>query len=355
MTKRSMLLSLASGKLGDMVFYRAGGEQRTRTRVIPKNPKTIAQMNQRLKMLNPSAIYRSLGSLLSASFTERKSNQSSANKFMSEAVSSLPYYITKSMKEDLLCVPFGAKLSSGSLGIRVEANVKNVYPQSGGQPIQAMVYDCLFRTFPTSGGFPETSGEPVAGLLGTLTQGYDIAEFLRAMLIPSVPTKFTISVVAGAPVMVDEENGVDAWKIGVRTYSVDGDTCTVSYHGCPEASDYTYLHVMNAMTAGTQRAICAGLGSTDGVEVAKHPTAVILAYEEEGKLVVSTSYMSSVGATGITPKRNFVRYFKEGGVIYVQAMNEYGYTQGSALNSQVLNTTQESDEDEEEGGEDLTS
>lgn len=355
MTKRSMLLSLASGKLGDMVFYRAGGEQRTRTRVIPKNPKTIAQMNQRLKMLNPSAIYRSLGSLLSASFTERKSNQSSANKFMSEAVSSLPYYITKSMKEDLFCVPFGAKLSSGSLGIRVEANVKNVYPQSGGQPIQAMVYDCLFRTFPTSGGFPETSGEPVAGLLGTLTQGYDVAQFLRAMLIPSVPTKFTISVVAGAPVMVDEENGVDAWKIGVRTYSVDGDTCTVSYHGCPEASDYTYLHVMNAMTAGTQRAICAGLGSTDGVEVAKHPTAVILAYEEEGKLVVSTSYMSSVGATGITPKRNFVRYFKEGGVIYVQAMNEYGYTQGSALNSQVLNTTQESDEDEEEGGEDLTS
>lgn len=355
MTKRSMLLSLASGKLGDMVFYRAGGEQRTRTRVIPKNPKTIAQMNQRLKMLNPSTIYRSLGGLLSASFTERKSNQSSANKFMSEAVSSMPYYITKSMKENSICVPFGAKLSSGSLGIRVEANTKDVYPQSGGSPIQAMVYDCLFRTFPTSGGFPETSGEPVAGLLGTLTQGYDIANFLRAMLIPSVPTKFTISVVAGAPVMVDEENGVDAWKLGVRTYSVDGDTCTVSYHGCPEASDYAYLHVMNAMTAGTQRAICAGLGSTDGVEVAKHPTAVILAFEEEGKLIVSTSYMSSVGATGITPKRKFDRYFKEGGVIYVQAMNEYGYTQGSALNGQVLNTTQESDEDEEEGGEDLTS
>lgn len=355
MTKRSMLLSLASGKLGDMVFYRAGGEQRTRTRVVPKNPKTIAQMNQRLKMLNPSAIYRSLGSLLSASFTERKSNQSSANKFMSEAVSSLPFYITKSMKEDSLCVPFGAKLSSGSLGIRVEAETKNVYPKSGGEPIQAMTYGCLFRTFPQSGSIPETSGEPVAGLLGTLTQGYDIAQFLRAMLIPSVPSKFSISVVAGVPVTVDEENGVDAWKLGVRTYSVDGDECKVSYHGCPEASDYAYLHVMNAMTAGTQRAICAGLGSEDGVEVAKHPTAVILAFEEEGKLVVSTSYMSSFGATGTSPKRNFVRYFKEGGIIYVQAMNEYGFTQGSALNGQVLNTTQESDEDEEEGGEDLTS
>ena len=353
MTKRSMLLSLASGKLGDMVFYRAGGEQRTRTRVIPKNPKSIAQMNQRLRMLNPSAIYRSLGSLLSASFVDRKSNQSSANKFMSDAISTLPYYITKAMKDELLCVPFGAKVASGNLGVRVEATTKNVYPKTGGEPIQAMTYGCLFDASATSGGgFISRPVEDVAGLGGIIDSVDSNAAFLRAALIPSVPSKFTISVIAGAPITVDEDQKIEAWRLGVRTYSVDGDTLSVSYRGCPEAEDFTYLHAVNGAAAGTSLEITAGLASSNGVDVAKHPTAIILAFEEEGQLKVTTSFVSSFGATGTTPKRNFVRFFKEGGAIYVQAMNEYGFTQGSALNGQVLNTTQEA-EGEEEGGEEL--
>lgn len=356
MTKRSMLLSLASGKLGDMVFYRAGGEQRTRTRVIPKNPKSIAQMNQRLRMLNPSSIYRSLGSLLSASFTERKSNQSSANKFMSEAISTLPYYITKQMKDELICVPFGAQLSSGSLGLRVEGTTKNVYNQGGGDAIQAITYDCLFDAYTVSGGGFLPIPDTVAGLRNAIEDDDQNAAFLRASLIPSVPEKFTISVVAGVPVLIDEDNEIYGWKLGVRTYNVNGDTLRVTYSGCPDAEDYTHLHAMHKFSAGTSLSICAGLGSTDGLEVAKHPTAVILAFEQEGKLMVTTSYMSSAGATGTTAKRNFVRFFKDGGMIYVQAMNEYGFSQGSSLNGQVLNTNQEEDGGEDlEGGEDLTS
>lgn len=356
MTKRSMLLSLASGKLGDMVFYRAGGEQRTRTRVIPKNPKTIAQMNQRLRMLNPSAIYRSLGSILSASFVDRNSNQSSANKFMSDAISTLPFYITKAMKDELLCVPFGAKVASGNIGVRVEATTKNVYPTAGGTPIQAMTYGCLFDAYTTMGGMFEP--EAVAGVTGVLLDTDNNAAFLRAALIPSVPSKFTISVIAGAPIVVDEDQEIEAWRLGVRTYSVDGDTLSVSYRGCPEAEEFTHLHAVHRAAAGTSLEITTGFADSNGVEVAKHPTAIILAFEEEGQLKVTTSFVSSFGATGITPKRNFVRFFKEGGVIYLQAMDEYGFTQGSALNAQKLNTTQESESvggDEEEGGEDLTS
>lgn len=352
MTKRSMLLSLASGKLGDMVFYRAGGEQRTRTRVIPKNPKTIAQMNQRLRMLNPSSIYRSLGSLLSASFVDRKSNQSSANKFMSDAISTLPYYITKAMKDELLCVPFGAKLSAGNLGVRVEATTKNVYPSQGGTAIQAMTYGCLFDSSALPvGGFVTDRVVDVAGLSGVLLDSNDNAPLLRAALIPSVPSKFTISVIAGAPITVDEDQEIEAWRLGVRTYSVDGDTLSVSYRGCPEAEEFTYLHAVYGESGGTSLEITTGFASLDGVDVAKHPTAIILAFEEEGQLKVTTSFVSSFGATGITPKRNFVRFFKEGGVIYVQAMNEYGFTQGSTLNAQILNTTQEESGESDEGDE----
>lgn len=357
MTKRSMLLSLASGKLGDMVFYRAGGEQRTRTRVVPKNPKSIAQMNQRLRMLNPSSIYRSLHSILGASFTERKSNQSSANKFMSEAISTLPYYITKQMKEELLCVPFGAKLSSGSLGLRVEAVTKNVDPQQSDKPLQAQVYDCLFDTWQGAGGGFMPYPSPIAGFGGVLHDEEGTAAFLRASLIPSVPEKFTISVIAGAPVLIDEDKEIYAWKLGVRTYAVDGDEIEITYRGCPEADDFAHLHAVHSLRAGTKMSICAGMASEDGVEVAKHPTAIILSYEQDGKLVVTNSFVSSSGATGTTPKKRFDRYFKDGGMIYVQTMSEYGFSQGSALNGQVLNTRQEaeSDSEEEEGGEDLTS
>lgn len=354
MTKKSMLLSIASGKLGDMVFYRAGGEQRTRTRVVPKNPKTIAQMNQRLRMLNPSAIYRSLPSILTASFTERKSNQSSANKFMSEAISTLPYYITKQMKEDSICVPFGVKLSSGSLGVRVEGQTKNVLPTMMGEPILAMAYECLFDgTIATPEGVDVYNGN-VGGLPGSLTSSDKNAKYLRAALIPSVPDKFTISVVAGAPVLVDEDKEIYGWKIGVRTYSVDGDTLHITYKGCPEAEDYAHLHYVYSSKGGSQTVITAGAASANGIDVAQHPTAVILSFEQEGKLVVSTSYMSAVGATGTTPKRNFDRFYKEGGAIYVQAMNEYGFTTGSSLNGQALNTTEEPiTGGDPEGGEDL--
>lgn len=356
MTKRSMLLSLASGKLGDMVFYRAGGEQRTRTRVIPKNPKTIAQMNQRLRMLNPSSIYRSLGSLLSASFVDRKSNQSSANKFMSDAISTMLFYITKAMKDELLCVPFGAKLSAGNIGVRVEATTKSVYPEGGGSAVQAMTYGCLFNATINSGNGFKAQPTTIAGIDGALLDDDSNAAFLRAALIPSVPSKFTISVVAGAPIVVDEDQEIEAWRLGVRTYSVDGDTLAVSYRGCPEAEEFTHLHAVFTGQGSSTLEITAGFASADGVEVAKHPTAIILAFEEDGQLKVTTSFVSSFGATGTTPKRNFVRFFKEGGAIYLQAMNEYGFTQGSALNMQVLNTTQEpesGDTDSGDEGEDL--
>lgn len=350
MTKRSMLLSLASGKLGDMVFYRAGGEQRTRTRVVPKNPKTIAQMTQRLRMLNPSAIYRSLSSVLSASFVERKSNQSSANKFISDAISTLPYYITKAMKDELLCVPFGAKVASGNIGVRVEGTTKNVYPEKSGEPIQAMTYGCLFDASATSGGGFHDYPEAIAGVRGALLDDDFNAAFLRAALIPSVPDKFTISVIAGAPITVDEDQGIEAWRLGVRTYSVDGNTLSVSYRGCPEAEEFTHLHAVNRTAAGTTLEITTGFADSNGVDVAKHPTAIILAFEEEGQLKVTTSFISSFGATGITPKRNFVRFFKEGGVIYVQAMNEYGFTQGTALSAQQLNATQETEDGSTDAG-----
>lgn len=47
MGKNNLILGTGRGKLGDIVFYRTGGEQRFRTRVRPTNPRTNAQLLQR--------------------------------------------------------------------------------------------------------------------------------------------------------------------------------------------------------------------------------------------------------------------------------------------------------------------
>lgn len=47
MGKNNLLIGTARGKLGDIVFYRTGGEQRFRTRVRPTNPRSNAQLLQR--------------------------------------------------------------------------------------------------------------------------------------------------------------------------------------------------------------------------------------------------------------------------------------------------------------------
>lgn len=109
-----MLLGLAKGKVGDLVFYRDGGEQRTRTRVIPKNPRTPAQMTQRAKIANVSGIYRALASLMADSFTNRPSNQSGYNAFASSAIALSPF-MTKQQANAACVLPQPAILSRGVL------------------------------------------------------------------------------------------------------------------------------------------------------------------------------------------------------------------------------------------------
>lgn len=114
MSKRNMLLGLAAGKIGDLVFYRDGGEQRTRTRVIPRNPRTSAQQAQRSKIANASAMYRLLSAVLADSFVSRPSNQSGFNAYSQLAIPTSPY-MTRSMAAADCVLPQPAVISKGTL------------------------------------------------------------------------------------------------------------------------------------------------------------------------------------------------------------------------------------------------
>lgn len=82
MSKRSLFWGNGSGKLGEAVFYRAGGEQRTRTYVKNvKNPKTYNQALQRTKFNNVVGAYKALSGAVKSFYTSRNANQSPFNAF----------------------------------------------------------------------------------------------------------------------------------------------------------------------------------------------------------------------------------------------------------------------------------
>lgn len=83
MSKRSLFWGHASGKLGEAVYYRAGGEQRTRAYVHKiKNPKTRAQALQRTKFNNMVAVFRGTSVFVKSLFKAEKSSQSPFNAFV---------------------------------------------------------------------------------------------------------------------------------------------------------------------------------------------------------------------------------------------------------------------------------
>lgn len=82
MSKRSLFWGHGSGKLGEAVYYRAGGEQRTRayTKIV-KNPKTYSQAVQRTKFNNLVGCYKAISIAVKSFYTNKNANQSPFNAF----------------------------------------------------------------------------------------------------------------------------------------------------------------------------------------------------------------------------------------------------------------------------------
>ena len=82
MSKRSLFWGNGSGKLGEAVFYRAGGEQRTRAYVKNvKNPKSYQQALQRTKFNNLVGCFKAISTAVKSFYANRASNQSPFNAF----------------------------------------------------------------------------------------------------------------------------------------------------------------------------------------------------------------------------------------------------------------------------------
>ena len=113
---QNMWLRGAKKKLGGTVLYTQGG--RTLQRELApevKNPKTPAQMGQRVKWANLVAFYRANSGWMPKAFENKKATQSDYNKFMSLNAANSRIYLTKEQARQGACVVDSYRVSDGTL------------------------------------------------------------------------------------------------------------------------------------------------------------------------------------------------------------------------------------------------
>lgn len=124
MVKRSLFWGQAAGKLGEAVYYRAGGEQRTRTYIKNiKNPKSQAQAIQRARLNNLTACFRGASIFLRSFFKAPKANQSAFNAFVSGNSKANAYVANDTMVKIQEGIPLGLLFANGDSGDKLEMAV----------------------------------------------------------------------------------------------------------------------------------------------------------------------------------------------------------------------------------------
>lgn len=322
MSKQSLFWGNASGKLGETVFYRAGGEQRNRTYVKNiKNPKTLAQAEQRLAMLNFSAGFRLLAPILRASFPNRPSNLSGFNAFVKANKSILTPVIDRTIAEKGLAVLGQMTIAQGNLVV--------------GDGFQ------LRRDFFTD---PEEESAPARDGIGFIVQ-LDINRISIGGDLHQAYLDFFVDLETSPRVTVESAAQASAL---LKLLGLSQNAVITGVHGSYDDDGYAYeTSRIAAVSNDNGRFLGAGglrFVPTEGLDPKNYPTefflgidvpqdstdsdyyAIIISDKIDGKLEVTNSRL-------ITPATNteYTQQFQKGGDVYEQIMANYGPSQGSVL------------------------
>ena len=287
MSKGSLFWANARGKLGESVFYRAGGEQRNRTYVKNiKNPKTKAQMSNRIQMLNLSVIFKELADILRFSFPNRSANQSGFNAFVKANKSASSSVNTKEMLEKGVVAPYQYFVSKGDLIVPQPTAVK---PLSG-EDVYGYVLDGEVNP-----------NEPVPARMSYLVNKLGLPQGTRVTIIKAT--------------YVD-----DGWKLGYLSApsSIEG---SIIEKGEPIAISY----VSSGADAGNN-VMSFGAVSEDDL------LAVVFSYTDaNGKLRVNTAQFRAMTSEGLSDAA--ADFQGPNGFVFEQVLEQYGFNEDSMLST----------------------
>lgn len=288
MSKGSLFWANASGKLGESVFYRAGGEQRNRTYVKNiKNPKTKAQMSNRIQMLNLTTIFKELADILRVSFPNRSSKESGFNAFVKANKSATSSVNLKSNLEQGIVAPYQYFVSKGDL----------ILPQPS--VITTKTGTQVYGYEMSDGRDKDENSNAWFGLL------------VRDLGLPE-GTKVTI--VKGR--YVDE-----GWKLGYAIYDSAFVATEPILKG--ESIEVTVDTVGDDLTGNV-----LSFGESNDADL----LAVIFSYTDaNGKLKVNTAQFRAMTTNGISSAAE--DFQGPDGFVYEQVLEAYGYNQDSVLST----------------------
>lgn len=189
MSKRSLFWGQASGKLGEAVYYRAGGEQRTRTYVAKiKNPKSRAQALQRTKFNNMVAVFRGTSVFVKSLFKPEKSSQSPFNAFVKR---NFPLCLTVADKE---MVEFGEGGAENFVFANGSVNFNTVPSTIPFKPLGSEENTLGYYWGLAIAGGNVTSARAITGDIVGLYTGAEIYQALVGETNPyNLPAQFALS------------------------------------------------------------------------------------------------------------------------------------------------------------------
>lgn len=113
---KNLWLQGASQKLAGAVLYQVAGETRIREQAASvANPRTSAQMTQRVKLSNLINFYRANRVWMKRAFENKPRNNSDYNRFVSLNLTANPIYLTKQEANAGACVVAPYRVTEGTL------------------------------------------------------------------------------------------------------------------------------------------------------------------------------------------------------------------------------------------------
>lgn len=312
MSKSSLFWGTAQGKLGQAVLYRAGGEQRARTYLgTIKNPRTLAQVANRVAMANFNGFYRSLKAILKDSFTDRPVRQSGFNALIARSKRASSPAIPVEWTRRGLSVPIGMALSSGS---------------SAWQPNEQVVQGSGMTALAIGIGVPLSApaSQSITPLAGPLAMKDALVSMLavRGSWWDTLPRVFNLVSVASqyvdeayknyySVITIDGSRIVDfTTEEGIAKLQVNGD------FNPTEFGVYPYAQAITA-DGRVRLAVAAAPGSFNDTQFA----GAFVSYKDaNGKLIASNSHMINVFGAGTEQ----ITQYLPGGDTWVEVMRELG-------------------------------
>lgn len=295
MSKGSLFWANASGKLGETVLYRAGGEQRTRAYVKNiKNPKTIAQMSNRIQMINLNMVYRALKQILGVSFPNRKSNQSGWNAFVAANKSINTAVVTREGADKGLSVPYNMILSKSTLPSIPTPSVMTLRTTSGSN---------------TNLFIPLPSSIDVTAINIQTSEGF--AAVLTALGLPDTAKLSVIKAVY-------EDEGFRF--LPIEQYTKENASLI---------AESTFF-IGQGVSGASQGKNVFGLGGNGDAETLA--TFMFSYTDANGKLQVSDARMLPTNGS-----LDMVEQFLPDGDVWIQVLAQYGFNAGSILSTAASN------------------